>query len=90
MHEHPHEHTQYYIPDKDDVKIDPNFTNILKNIRDEIGSLNANIKNINESNNKLSLALHGLTFFGVCVATFGTSVALIQFLFENKIWPFIQ
>ncbi|MEK7553117.1 MAG: hypothetical protein AAB504_00275 [Patescibacteria group bacterium] len=52
--------------------------------------LNGNIKKSDESSTKLAAALNRLTLFGVLVAGIGILLALIQFLFENKIWPFTQ
>ena len=50
--------------------------------------LNENIKKADESSTKLATALNGLTLGGVFVASVGILFAFIQFLFENKIWPF--
>ena len=74
-YEHSHEFTQYHLPGKNDVdvKIDSNFTNVLKNIKDQIGSLNANIKNFDESSTKLSKAMVLLTLI---LATVG----VLQFI----------
>ncbi|KKQ64409.1 MAG: hypothetical protein US86_C0022G0007 [Candidatus Daviesbacteria bacterium GW2011_GWA2_38_24] len=50
--------------------------------------LNENLKKADESSTKLATALNRLTRGGVIVASAGILLALIQFLFENKIWPF--
>lgn len=50
--------------------------------------LNENIKKAEKSSTALARALNKLTFFGVSVAFLGVGMAIIQFLFENKIWPF--
>jgi hypothetical protein len=52
--------------------------------------LNVNIKKADESSTKLASALNRLTLGGVLVASVGILLALIQFLFENKIWPFFH
>ncbi len=51
--------------------------------------LNKNIENADKSSTDLSSALNKLTLYGVIVAGTGIFLALLQFLFENKIWPFI-
>lgn len=58
---HAHEFTQYCLPGSDDVKIDENVTNVFKNIRDQLGSLNANIENYNQSSGRLSTIMAWLT-----------------------------
>lgn len=50
--------------------------------------LNKNIEKADKSSTALAKALNRLTFFGVGVAFLGTCIAIIQFLFENRIWPF--
>ncbi len=50
--------------------------------------LNKNIEKADESSTKLSKALNRLTFFGVLIAGISIVISLIQFLFENRIWPF--
>jgi|SRR3989338_10799002 len=50
--------------------------------------LNENIERADESSTKLSTALNRLTFYGVLIATVSVFVVLIQFLYENHIWPF--
>jgi len=50
--------------------------------------LNENIKKADESSTKLAAALNRLTLGGVLIASAGIFLALVQFLFENKIWPF--
>lgn len=54
---HAHEHTQPHLVG-DSVKLDPDFINVLKNIRDQIGSLNANLENFDDSSSKLANALN--------------------------------
>lgn len=58
---HAHEFTQYSIPRPDDIKIDENVTNVFKNIRDQLGSLNANIENYNQSSGRLGTIMAWLT-----------------------------
>lgn len=50
--------------------------------------LNNNVKSADKSSTDLAKALNRLTFYGVGVAFLGVGIATIQFLFENKIWPF--
>ncbi|HEY4523778.1 MAG TPA: hypothetical protein VJK04_02810 [Candidatus Paceibacterota bacterium] len=50
--------------------------------------LNENIKEADKSSTNLATALNKLTSRGVCVAGVGILIVLIQFLFENEIWPF--
>lgn len=52
--------------------------------------LNENIRKADGSSTKLASALNRLTLGGVIVASVGILLALIQFLFENTIWPFSQ
>lgn len=52
--------------------------------------LNENVKKADDSSAKLATALNRLTLGGVLVAGAGILLVLIQFLFENKIWPFSQ
>ncbi len=52
--------------------------------------LNKNIEKADESSTKLATALNRLTLGGIIVASLGICLALIQFLFENKIWPFLN
>lgn len=52
--------------------------------------LNENIKKADESSTNLANALNNLTFYGVLVTGSGVFLALIQFLYQNKIWPFTQ
>lgn len=64
----------------------------LQNSADQLNQsfekLNENIKKADESSIRLASALNRLTFGGVIVASAGILLALVQFLFENKIWPF--
>lgn len=53
-----------------------------------LAQLNENIKNAEKSSTDLAKALNKLTFLGVGAAILGVAVTTIQFLFENKIWPF--
>jgi len=62
----------------------------VEQFNQSFAELNKNIKKADESSTKLATALNRLTLGGVIVATLGISLALIQFLFENKIWPFLQ
>ena len=50
--------------------------------------LNENIKKADDSSTKLASALNRLTLGGIIVASVGILFVFIQFLFENKIWPF--
>jgi|SRR3989344_1572551 len=50
--------------------------------------LNENIKKADQSSTNLAKALNRLTFYGVGVAFLGVGMGIVQFLFENKIWPF--
>lgn len=50
--------------------------------------LNKNIENADKSSTELSKALNRLTFFGVLIAGSSIVIVLIQFLFENSIFPF--
>ena len=62
----------------------------LKDVADGLKKLNDNFKKADESSTNLSESLNKLTFFGVLIAGTSIILLLIQFLFENKIWPFIQ
>jgi len=64
--------------------------NNLKELKENVDRLNENIKNADTSSTKLATALNRLTFWGIVIASMGILFAIIQFLFENKIWPFIQ
>ena len=59
-------------------------------LTEEIKVLETTIKKADESSSKLATALNRLTLWGVIVVGTGILAALIQFLFENKIWPFSQ
>lgn len=69
-----------------------NKIELLHNSADQLNQsfekLNENIRKADESSTKLASALNRLTLGGVIVASFGILLVLIQFLFENKIWPF--
>ncbi|HEY4477369.1 MAG TPA: hypothetical protein VJB56_01965 [Candidatus Paceibacterota bacterium] len=89
--EHPHEFTQYHLPGKDYLKIDPNFVDVLQNVRDQIGSLNANIKNASRSSSKLARAYNRIALGGVIIALFSlwflyqqTSTLRDDFLTRNR------
>ena len=62
--------------------------NNVSQLNESFSQLNENIKKADESSTKLAGALNKLTFWGVIVAGSGIVVVLIQFLFENRIWPF--
>lgn len=79
MKEHPHEHTQYALPRDKDLIIDPNFTNVLKNTRDQVGSLNANIQNYSKSTSIQSNVIIGLTFAMLVLAIVQAVVAYWNF-----------
>ena len=64
--------------------------NSVEQLNDSFKILNDSIKSADKSSTDLSKALNRLTFFGVSVAFLGVGVAIIQFLFENKIWPFLS
>src|SRR3989344_6978520 len=49
--------------------------------------LNKNIEKADESSTKLSTALNRLTSWGVSIAGVSVIVVLLQFLYENHIWP---
>lgn len=59
-------------------------------LKQSVDTLNSNLKDASTSSTKLATALNKLTFWGVLVAAVGVSVALIQFLYQNQIWPFFQ
>ena len=75
MHEHPHEFTQFTLTDKDDLKVDPNFTNVLKNSRDQLGSLNANMKNFSEATKSQN---NTIVFLTLVIATAALVEAIIR------------
>lgn len=62
--------------------------NNVSQLNESFIQLNENIKKADQSSTNLATALNKVTFFGVSVAFLGVGVAIIQFLFENKIWPF--
>ncbi|PIT96905.1 hypothetical protein COT82_00730 [Candidatus Campbellbacteria bacterium CG10_big_fil_rev_8_21_14_0_10_35_52] len=62
--------------------------NNVSQVNESFAQLNVNIKKADESSTKLASALNRLTFGGVLVASVGILLVLVQFLFENKIWPF--
>lgn len=72
-----------YLQDKMDLlqKRADEFNQLFK-------KLNENIEKADDSSTKLASALNRLTLGGIIVASFGIMLALTQFLFENKIWPF--
>ena len=57
-------------------------------LNDSFIQLNKNIEKADASSTRLATALNHLTLAGVIVAGIGICLALTQFLFENKIWPF--
>lgn len=59
-------------------------------LQNKLERLNENIKKADESSTKLAEALNRLTLWGVIVASTGIFLAIIQFFYENKIWPFSQ
>jgi hypothetical protein len=62
--------------------------NKVEYLNDSFIKLNENIKKADESSTRLSTALNRLTFCGVIIAGVSIFFTIIQFLFENKIWPF--
>lgn len=62
--------------------------NKVTDLNGSFKELNENIKRAEESSTELARALNKLTFWGVIVAGSGIVIVLVQFLFENKIWPF--
>ena len=62
--------------------------NKIERLNESFVQLNLNIKKADESSTKLATALNYLTLGGVIVASASILLALVQFLFENKIWPF--
>jgi len=56
-------------------------------LNQSFNQLNENFKKADESSTKLAGALNRLTFYGVLIAGSGIVLVLVQFLFENKIWP---
>ncbi len=64
--------------------------NNVNHLNQSFVQLNENIKRADDSSTKLANALNRLTLGGVLIAGSGIFLALIQFLFENKIWPFFQ
>jgi len=62
--------------------------NNVNQLNESFVQLNENIKKADDSSTNLSKALNRLTLGGVVVAGVGITLVLVQFLFENKIWPF--
>jgi len=83
MKEHVHEHTQFTLPGEKAVVIDPNFSNVLKNIRDQIGSLNANIQNYSDATSKQSMVTVALTVALVLLAFAQVAVAYLNYINEQ-------
>lgn len=78
--------TRYFSPtSKQDLT-----AKAVTKLTEEIKILYTIIKKADESSIKLANALNKLTFWGVLVAAVGVFVALIQFLYNNFIWPFSQ
>lgn len=61
----------------------------LSNLQSRIDNLNKNIEEANRSSSELSSSLNRLTLWGVIITGTGIVFAMVQFLYENKIWPFI-
>jgi len=64
--------------------------NNVSQLNESFIKLNENIQKADKSSTKLAAALNRLTLGGVIVAGAGILLVLIQFLFENQIWPFSQ
>jgi predicted RNase H-like nuclease (RuvC/YqgF family) len=62
----------------------------ITKLKEKIELLNETIENANKSSEDLAKALNRLTFWGVFIAAVGVFVSLIQFLYNNHIWPFSQ
>ena len=68
-----------YFSSKD---IPTGFFNTVGSMKDQLATLNINIKESSESSSMLAKALNNLTFRGVLVAGFGVLVALGGLIFE--------
>ena len=58
------------------------FFNTVSSMKDQLATLNINIKESSESSSALAKALNNLTFWGVLVAGLGVLVALGGLIFE--------
>ena len=76
-----------YLQDKVG-RLQGSIDSLHSDLKDDIGKLNKNFEGASASSTKLAEALNKLTFWGVLVAATGVSVALVQFLYQNQIWPF--
>lgn len=60
----------------------------IEKLIDQIKILETVITKSSDESQNLSKALNRLTFYGVFVASTAVFITLLQFLFENHIWPF--